>query len=298
MNENDFALHGTARGDAASFPIAVGDQASRCILLFDPDADNWNRKEALLWSYQVPPAMVQLLNDMKLRNHPKLGGQWMVVCTSGSAAIISYPEGKLERLVQVEGSNAHSVELLPDGQLAIATSTAGWVRVYGSSQEADSSYYAEYPLVSAHGVQWDPQRNVLWALGFEELVALEVAGTSARPELIETMKVALPTRNGHDLQPVIGDRDRLWITSGSQVYQYIKSTNTFDSGYADRESISLSGVKSVGNQPSGRVILTRPKQGSLYSWTTDTVTLASPADVRVIEGVAMYKARIWNSDYN
>ena len=56
-------------------------------------------------------------------------------------------------------------------------------------------------------------------------------------------------------------------------------------------------MKGVGNQPSGRVVLTQQKEGTLYTWTTDTVTLLNPSDTRNIPGAAIYKARVWSPEY-
>jgi hypothetical protein len=170
------------------------------------------------------------------------------------------------------------------------------VRVYASSQGPQSSDYTEFSLPSAHGVQWDPQTQVLWALGFDRLVALEVE-EAANPRIKELYSVELPTKNGHDLQPVAGDSDRLWVTTGSQVYQFVKSKRAFDSAYADQASISLSSVKSIGNYASGQVVLTRPPPDSLYSWTTDTVHFFSPTVLKKRAGFALYKVRIWSADY-
>ncbi|CAG7617169.1 DUF6528 family protein [Paenibacillus allorhizosphaerae] len=99
-----------------------------------------------------------------------------------------------------------------------------------ASMSGDSEKDGSRPsqLASAHGVQWDPKNQLLWAPGYEYLVSLEVGGTDDNPTLCEKVKVALPTAGGRDLQPVYGDTDRLWVTTNKTVYQYIKFTNTFD----------------------------------------------------------------------
>lgn len=147
---------------------------------------------------------------------------------------------------------------------------------------------------------WDPQRESLWALGGPLLVELKVTGSAEQPELVEAQKVELPTPGGHDLSPVIGNPDRLWVTTNSQVYQYVKSTNTFDSDYPNHSQINRSGVKCIGNLPSGQVVSNKPKKGILHGWNTDTVDFVAPYATRTSrsrEGIAFYKARIWNPDY-
>jgi sugar phosphate isomerase/epimerase len=110
-------------------------------------------------------------------------------------------------------------------------------------------------------------------------------------------RTTLPSRHGHDLQPVCGDADRLWVSTGVNVYQYVKPTDTFESGYAGNEGINRGAVKSVGNQPSGIVVSTVPRKGGLYEWTTDQVDLFLPESKRLLSGAACYKARILNPFY-
>ncbi|GGE02697.1 DUF6528 family protein [Paenibacillus nasutitermitis] len=288
--------------DTTGYWIAATDQASHQILVMNPAEPDWNSEHAVVWSWRPEESngFADLLSawglptDAKLRYNTVWGGQWMVITDSlGLAAIIPYPAGDIKKWGLSVGGNPHSAELLPNGNLAVAASTGGWVRVYTSSQSSASATYAEYKLPGAHGLVWDPQRQVLWAVGNDHLIALEINGTDADPIIRETVNVALPTRHGHDLQPVEGDSDRLWVSTGSRVYQFVKSSNTFDSDYPGQEAISRVGVKSVGNQPSGQVVQTVPKtSGSLYEWTTDIVDLFMPDGKRIRTDAAFYKARI------
>jgi len=56
-------------------------------------------------------------------------------------------------------------------------------------------------------------------------------------------------------------------------------------------------VKGVGNSPSGRIVFSKPKAGTLYSWTTDTIELYLPKASRIRTDAAFYKVRVWNPDY-
>src|SRR5690606_9154339 len=78
-----------------------------------------------------------LLDDVRLRLNPTPGGQRLIACDSnGLAVIASYPTGQRLWSRRV-GGNPHAVELLPDGNIAVASSHGGWVRVYASSVSAD-----------------------------------------------------------------------------------------------------------------------------------------------------------------
>lgn len=285
--------------------IAVTDQGSEEIRVYDPEKEDWNQSNALKWSWAPTDkngfgGLLQgwgLPSDVKLREG-KTGGKFMVVTDSrGLAALVPYPSGNSRAWGVIVGGNPHAAELLPDGNVAIAASAGGWVRVYTASQGADSSTYTEFSLPGAHGVLWDPAQDVLWAVGDYDLIALKVKGTPAAPILEEVHRKRLPTNWGHDLFAVYGDTDKLWVTSNTQVYQYSKSTDSWSEDYPGAAEINHHWVKSVGNQPSGQVVMTNQKEGTKYTWTTDAVDLYQPADQRLVTGGAFYKARIWNSDY-
>ncbi|MFD0712748.1 DUF6528 family protein [Paenibacillus sp. GCM10027626] len=298
--------------DAHERYIAVTDQQVKQIILLDPEAENWAVSTAVwTWAPEEDKGFASLLSawglptDAKLRWNSVYESYSMIVSDSaGLAAIVAYPQGDKQWGLNV-GDNPHSVELLPDGNLAVAASHSGWVRIYLSSLGADAADYAEFSLAGAHGVQWDPQLQLLWAVGDDDLVALEIAGTSEAPVIREARRTALPTSSGHDLQPVYGNPDRLWVSTESHVYQYIKSRNEFDETYPGHEFISRANVKSVGNMPSGQVVSTVPDQlvrtetgCGLNDWCTDTVDFSISNKKAVLPGAAIYKARVWRASYN
>lgn len=300
----------TYSGDDDCCWVAVTDQAAHEITVLDPTNTDWNtgspRAVKWRWSphsgngFSDPTPGWGLPDEARLRYSAKYRTRFMLVTDSyGFIGLIHYPTGHKKWAVNVqEGPNPHAAELLPDGNVAAAASTGGWVRLYTASQGPDATTYVEYPLVSAHGVLWDPQRQVLWALGYDKLVALRVGGTPAAPTLTEVASSPLPTIGGHDLQPVYGDRDRLWVSSETHVYQYAKSTNSWHSDYRDAAKIDLYGVKTVGANPAtGQVLLTRPKAGCRTTWCTDTVEFFGPDTTRTRAAAEIYKARWWYQEY-
>ena len=298
------------RNDAISFEsawVAVTDQLSQRIIVLDPEVKDWNSPEAVKWWWR-PEARNGfggflgawgLPSGVKLRKNDVFGGYYMVVTDSrGLAAIVPYPSGDERKWAQVVGGNPHSAELLPDGNIAVAASTGGWVRVYTSSQGPNSSKYVEFRLKGAHGVLWDPKYNLLWAVGDDHLVGLEVLGTPDAPVLNKVVEKPLPSRGGHDLSPVYGDEDRLWVTTASTVHQYDKARGVWVNDYFGSDLLlRRANVKGVGDLPTGQVVAVWPKAGSLYTWTTDTVHLFFPDEVRRLDGSAIYKARVWVADY-
>lgn len=258
--------------------IALADQASGHpkILVMDYAQKDWsiNNPSAVVWSWQPTDSGIGadgwgLPNDARLRKSDVWGGQWAAIVDGhGRLAIVSYP-GKAKKWSINVGPkpNVHGIELLPDGNVAVAASSGGWVRVYTASQGESSSTYANYDLPDAHNVLWDPTRKVLWALGKDKLIQLHVGGTSAVPILTLAATKILSHGGGHDLEPKYGDLNTLWITTGDSTWTYDKMTN--------QETLyqNVVGYKSINNQSStGQVIETRSHSSCTQNaWCTDVI---------------------------
>lgn len=272
------------------------------ILVMDYGQKDWSsdNSRAVLWSWRpadsgIDPAGWRLPTEAKLRNNSLWGGQWVAVCDSvGFMAVVSYPGKKVKWALNAgKSSNVHGIELLPNGNVAAAASTGGWVRVYTASQGASSANYVQYSLPDAHNVLWDPQMKVLWALGGNKLVQLRIGGSATKPTLTEVETKVLSTGSGHDIAPKYGDPTKLMITTGNSTWLYNKATK--------EETLyqAVSGYKSINNQSStGQTIETRPHASCKEdSWCTDIIEFFSPDDTRTRPGSAIYRARIWNADY-
>lgn len=310
---------GTRQSAAAAgdYWIAAGDQAARQILAFDPAATDWNGSAAVRWSWQATTAhgfsadeaaATGLLADFKLRDRPSGAQSFVVADGRGLAAVVDYPSGTRQWAKVISG-NLHSAELLPDGNVALAASDGGWVRVYAASQGPSAGTYAQFDLVQAHATLWDPAIRRLWVIGDDAktgahvLTALVVGGTAAKPTLEEdtARRATLPTAGGHDVYSYAHDANKLWVSTGSAAYLYDKTTKTFSApAAADRPA-----VKSLGNQPSGQIVQTRPDSVKTPpggctddTWCTDTVEFHSPDATRTRSGAAFYKARVWTPYYS
>jgi len=284
--------------------IALTDQKAGDprILVMDYGQKDWSadNPKAVIWSWRpadsgIPQAGWRLPTEAKLRNNVLWGGQWVAVCDSaGFMAVVSYPGKEVKWSLNAgSSSNVHGIELLPNGNVAAAASTGGWVRIYTSSQGPSSANYVQYNLPDAHNVLWDPQMQVLWALGGSKLVQLKIGGTVSEPTLTAVETETLSAGSGHDVAPKYGDPTKLMITSGDSTWFYDKVTK--------KETLHqrISGYKSINNQTStGQMIETRPHASCKEdSWCTDVIEFFSPDDTRTRSGAAVYRARIWNADY-
>ncbi|MEU9982047.1 DUF6528 family protein [Streptomyces sp. NPDC050856] len=307
--------HSPTRGPAAWIPagtpdVLVTDQASKRILLLDGARRRWDPAAdpaAVKWAFSpvgdpryadLDPATGWVHpNEAKVRRHR---GRTYVLTTAsyGFAAVVAYPGGARYWAGTLSTGtirhNPHSIELLPDGNVAVAASTGDEVRLYAASQGPADVPFASYRLDDAHGLQWDARRRVLWALGGDRLVALKPGGTAARPTLAADFEVPLPTPHGHDLGQVAGRPGRLWVSSGSAVYQYVKRTGAFLRDYPGAAGISRARVKSVGDDPgTGQVASTVPESGLGETWWTRKVTVHRPGGGYELVNGGIYKARWW-----
>lgn len=295
---------------STDFPIAITNQGAGRIQVFDSQFTNWNTSSALLWSwypnstngFSASTPGWGAPSDVKLRNSSFFGGQVMAVADSrGFCALIPYPAGDTKYWSANVGlpgaglNNLHAIELLPDGNTAVAASNGNYVRIYTSSQGVNSSNYVSFTLTDAHGLLWDPANNVLWALGGSVLTALEITGTAAAPIITEkaAFRVSLPSAGGHDLYAYYGDNNILWVTTHYGVYQFDKTGKIFT---AVSGAAFGTAVKSIGNQPSGQIVQARPSTCT-DGWNTNTVQYYNPSLSHTVTGACFYKARVWWHEY-
>ncbi|MFC4910760.1 DUF6528 family protein [Actinomadura gamaensis] len=259
--------------------------------------------------------------DVKLRPGGPYGGRVLAVAdgASGYVGIYSYP-GRVRkwsaRLGRGRKANVHGVEFLPDGNVAIASAAGpdgGSIKIL-ARKGAKVLTSRTYP--GAHEVLYDPSLRVLWAIGNDRLTRFRYRagklGTAINYKLPRSS--AYPASKnapsfGHDVQPVYGRKDRLWILTSGGVTQFSKrgtrrckivrtavnwplpgldgagrrycndfhGAATLNAGneFPDREGSYRRFPKSIGNDPAtGRVLLTYPEPvPEAHSWTTPFATL-------------------------
>ena len=116
------------------------------------------------------------------------------------------------------------------------------------------------------------------------------------------LRATIPSDHAHDLAPVYGNTDELWISTGSHVYRFSKSSKAFSSDYAGHESLDRSAVKGVGNFDDGSIVYIYP-DGGFKSWTSRCAFLLRNADGAILgetlrsETGHFYKIRVWDTRY-
>lgn len=273
----------TEGGDASSdtvdepvtpvkFPnlVMANDQMKNRLVIFDFDKyeEGDTLEDLEVWSVNSGHAA-----GLKYREDTVFGD---VVLVGGShSAIYEYPSGKEIWGTDNPGNNTHSIEILPSGNVIIANSTGGDVRLFRTSalltgDTARASTYVSVPLSGAHGVLWDPEYEMLWGLGGGELVAFEVRGEGVNQKLVKINGVGgtLPEEksSGHDLSPDYLDSQFLYITVDSCVMKFDKEENEFVTEFENFETLTGKYIKGLSNNPNGNFFEPGPAGGEGTSW--------------------------------
>lgn len=306
--------------------VWTGNQATGQIEIYDPGVSDWNTSTALKWSWKPTTAKGYsqyavdhwgLPTDFKVRNVAAWGGNHLVAaCSDGLVTIASYPSG-IKKWAYNLGYNPHGVELLPNGNIAVAATDKDSVLLYASSTGTDNLYHAAVRLNKAHSVLYDPVENILWATGNDFVIAMQVGGTASAPALTE-----LPSRRGwlnttssanpygHDLSCDLNDAGILWVSTNGGVYSFNKTTKAFTNGPGGTTGINKTFVKAISRQNSGIFVLTRPDSEKTTvlpdpvtspAWCTRYVDFYSSAGAfqyyRTKSGAKFYRAKIFRTPY-
>lgn len=219
---------------------------------------------------------------------PYEGGLLLITSSSGGVTLIHRATKKC--LFLAESKNAHSACLLPNGQIAVASSFGGDQLQFfdRNDPKRPASVVQEIPLHGAHGTVWDSQRKCLWALGEKELLSV-VVNTEESPRERWTVKTRtpLPSVGGHDLSPH-HDQSRLLVTTNTQVliFDRDKFTFTVAEGFGDPKRI-----KSVDRHAtSGRIVF---HQATAEHWWSDTIRFTDGEQIRLMNE-RLYKIR-WDT---
>lgn len=234
---------------------------------------------------ELPPALIDAFGTTDDCKPVEAGKRLLISSSSGGCALLELPSGKPLWWARVP--NAHTIEALPGGRIAVAASVgaAGNKLVIFDSTQSDRPL-AETPLPSAHGLVWDEKRQRLWALGGEELRAYSLRDwDTPTPSLSLEMSHPLPDPDGHDLRPVPGSGD-LVLTTGTRVWLF------------DRDAPSFRAHPDLGLRPRVKCIDIHPASGGFVTlqateehWWNDTFEQFQPKATLRLEKERLYKIR-------
>jgi hypothetical protein len=227
-------------------------------------------------------ALFRTTDDCK----PVDGGRRILISSSaGGVALVDRETRRASFSARV--TNAHSIEMLPEGRIAAAASVsaAGTGNRIVIFDAATGKELASDELRSAHGVVWDDARRVLWALGGDVLRAYDARPNGGAVRLERTFEIALPTEGGHDLVAIPGS-SRLFVSTVPRCYYFDRERRQFSphDALGDRDNI-----KSYDVHPqSGRVVYI---QAERPNWWAEHLHFQHPDGTLRLRGEHLYKAR-------
>lgn len=229
----------------------------------------------------------------------------VIVCATGTVVkVISYSTGKEIWSKTGIASSAHGAELLPNGVVAVASSTPNKLSFFDMNSKASKTL----TLDDAHAVLWDPKYEVVWAAGYTEIRAYKVTLKSGTLTVTEDTSKRSPFNNtgAHDLAPVYGDKDKMWVSTFGKIYIYDKTTKKFSETIDGSNGIVCGRrIKGLGDFADGSMVTTYPdeKSTSLYTWTTEKLNFYFKYEGKLYfspvytPGEHYYKIRIVRTDY-
>lgn len=279
--------------DAYPNLVIACDQVKDRVLVYDMAAyDGEDLDRNVVWSFQPEPSSARYVSGVKYREDTVFGDVVLICSSGGYGGIIRYPSGEVVWQEGNCGNNPHSIEILPDGSVAVACSTGGELNLFRTSVLAQDPKAGvtrkTYNLPGAHGCLWDPENEVLWGLGSAKLVAYYCTGEgkSLQLSVMAGMGGSVPEGDGHDLSADMTDVNYLWVTSRDHVYRFDKNSGEFSYKFPDYRTLSRSSVKGFGNNRNNNFFFCRPNGGPSRAWKdqryaewcTDSIYYVSFAD--------------------
>lgn len=302
--------------------LALTDIQNARLFVLDLDSADPLSNEGIIWKWWPDPALGwkhggdlrRGLCGVKLRWSPYFQS-YVVLMTSSKdwAGIAEYPSGKCLWEEKVVGC-PHSIEMLPNGDLIVACSGSvewavkGCLKYYNISAGNGCRCTDMVLFPSAHGVLWDPNEQLIWALGHYQLVAyrvLDCGEHGPKLSLVPNKGCALLTHTGHSLSADYADADMLWITTEYGVYKFRKSTNEMLTEYPHSQQLHpLIKAKAVTSFSDGVIAYCNYGDRSVSLFCNWFHVLRPQADGASLtkqyvteDGRLWYKIRNFSADY-
>lgn len=267
--------------------IILCEQATQRVLIV-PESSDWNDESSITWSWSGNTALdvrpehgsfwfVNLTDAKPVMNLTHL----LITASGGGVALVRIKDKKVI-FYNYAGPNVHSAELLPDSNIVAACSTVNWLRLFCTM--TDSACFVDYPLPDAHGVVWDNERQLLWAIGINELRSYRYNHNRAKPELTLERSYPLPSPGGHDLFPSLRGQS-LYATTWDHIWEFNPDIRGFSGVLPMHETRHVKSVCDAAND--GRIAYVR----ACENWWCDTVQFLSPEGQQQMKGARFYKMR-------
>nr|WP_302825552.1 DUF6528 family protein [uncultured Bacteroides sp.] len=211
-------------------------------------------------------------------------GNWILMSSSaGGAAIIERSSEKCLFYARVPA--AHSIELLPNNRVVVALShneEGDCIQLFDINRPNQVLF--QDSLFWGHGVIWMENRQLLYALGFNELKAYSLKDWESNQPALQMEKVwKLPTDDGHDLIRISENELGFTTSFGTYVINL------------DTEKIipfqPLEGKKFIKSFNYNKKNRTLSYTQAEIEWWTHNIYLENPKKTLTIDSINLYKVR-------
>ena len=215
------------------------------------------------------------------------GRQILITSSENGVALVERESGRA--VFYATAPNAHSADLLPGGKVAGAASHSQdgkGDRLIIFEAGLPGRELCSSPLSWCHGVVWDSQRQLLYALADSSIHIYKLLyWETDHPGIEETGKIDLPENGGHDFFPVPHGPFISLSTSG-HCWLFDRDARTVS---AHPELKDLRNVKCISESPrSGRLAWV---QAEGENWWAERVHFANPEYTLRLPGEHLYKVR-------
>ncbi|WP_207515066.1 DUF6528 family protein [Longitalea luteola] len=220
-------------------------------------------------------------------------GKYILATASGGGVAIINISTKKAIWYDYAGGNTHSAELLPNGNVVTASSTGGYLLIFtvDSYINDESKQGGKVIFEDVHNVVWDNATKLLWAAGKDKIKAFSYNNSCSSPALTLKKTYTMPQGNAHDLFPVYGSTNELWLSNSNHVYRFNVSTGAFTL-IKNSAGANIAKVKSISSGPSGYATIIDAANGQGgETWRTDVITDLNGVTVFRNTSYGMYKAR-------
>lgn len=215
------------------------------------------------------------------------GGRILITSSADGVALIERESGRA--LFYALAPNAHSAELLPGGRIAVAASHRAETRgdrliVFDLATPGKELCSSDLPW--GHGIVWDAQTELLWALANEDIRVFRLKDwDSESPSLERVDLIELPESGGHDFSPVPGNT-QIALSTSSHCWLFDRLSRTIE---PHPELADKPGVKCISYNPStGRIAWV---QAEGENWWAERVRFLHPEHTLQLPGRRIYKVR-------
>jgi len=249
------------------------------------------------------------LDGVKFRESPQHGDVILLTSSGGRAWMVSYPGKKI--LWSVSGiGNAHSIEMLPNGDIVVAASgnstidyKDGGLHYFPAGSTEESAFFS---LPFAHAAVWDPDNECLWSVGFPGVVAVRTFPSDGKVQLVQDEDLGCKKKDftGHDMVPMFGQDGKFLVSDDSCVYVFDSKTGSMGMEFR-RTAKSVKGITYFAD---GTMILAPANLGNpttaaltkvlrVYAVLDESEAPAKKVDV-TFKDREFYKIHTFTQDYN